>query len=179
MTSTLRCAALLLALATPLSAPAALSRFAAETESFELVGVVEGRQLKLYLDRFADNTPVRGAQIDLDLAGHAYQAKAAADDSYLVELRAAPEPGLLPVTATVTVGAEADLLAAELDVHADAHDAAAAGAQAPVAARAWSAYAAGAGAGAGAFGLLLLLALFVRARRRRHAAPELPVGGAA
>ena len=55
--------------ATPVATGKALPRFAAVSESFELVGVLDGKQVTLYLDRFADNTPVRGAKIDLEIAG--------------------------------------------------------------------------------------------------------------
>lgn len=101
----------------------ALPRFAAVSESFELVGVLEGRQLTLYLDRAADNAPVSGAQIELDIGGTPLKAEPQ-EDVYRVVLAEQPQPGVLPVTATITVmgtgGPEADLLAGELDLHAAA-----------------------------------------------------------
>ena len=48
--------------AAPAATGTALPRFAAVSETFELVGVLDGKQVTLYLDRFADNAPVRGAQ---------------------------------------------------------------------------------------------------------------------
>lgn len=106
------------------AAPAAgqaLPRFTAESEAFELVGVLSGQQITLYLDRFADNSPVRDAQIELDIGGTTFQAEPHGDGEYEVLLPEAPKPGVLPVTATVTAGNEADLLAAELDIHEEAH----------------------------------------------------------
>ena len=47
----------------PATAGAATPRFTASSEAFELVGVLQGRRLTLYLDRVADNTPVKGATI--------------------------------------------------------------------------------------------------------------------
>jgi hypothetical protein len=85
------------------------------SETFELVGVLDGKQVTLYLDRFADNAPVRGAQIELEIAGAKFKAEAHGDDAYEVVLKEAPKPGVLPITATVTAGAEVDLLAGELD----------------------------------------------------------------
>ncbi len=106
--------------AAPTPSGPALPRFAAVSEAFELVGVLKGRQITLYLDRAADNAPVTGAQIELEIAGTKFKAEVQ-DDTYGVLLPEAPKPGVLPITATVTAGAELDLLAAELDLHKDAH----------------------------------------------------------
>lgn len=99
----------------------ALPRFSAVSETFELVGVLNGKQLTLYLDRFADNSPVRNAQIELEIGGAKFTAAKQGDDEYEVVLPAAPKEGVVPVTATVTAGNEVDLLAGELDIHAAAH----------------------------------------------------------
>lgn len=97
----------------PASGPA-LPRFAAESELFELVGVLDGRRLTLWLDRAADNAPVTDATIELEVAGAPLKLQRH-DDVFEAELAAQPAPGsMLPVTATVTVGAEVDLLAADL-----------------------------------------------------------------
>ena len=107
--------------AAPAAVGQALPRFSAVSETFELVGVLSGKQLTLYLDRFADNSPVRGAQIELEIGGAKFKAEKQGDDEYEVVLPEAPKPGVLPVTATVTAGNEADLLAGELDIHEEAH----------------------------------------------------------
>jgi hypothetical protein len=111
--------------AAPAPAGEALPRFTAVSETFELVGVLSGKELTLYLDRYADNSPVRDAQIELEIAGTKFTARAAqgrlGDDEYQVELAEAPKPGVLPVTATVTAGSETDLLAGEFDLHEEAH----------------------------------------------------------
>lgn len=109
--------------AAPAAVGEALPRFTAVSETFELVGVLSGQQVTLYLDRYADNSPVRDAQIELEISGAKFKAEAHGDGEYEVLLPEAPKPGVLPVTATVTVtaGNEADLLAAELDVHEEAH----------------------------------------------------------
>lgn len=105
--------------ATPAPSGTALPRFTATSESFELVGVLRERQITLYLDRFADNSPVRGAQIELELGGTKFKAEALGADAYEVDLPEPPKPGVLPVTAFVTAGNESDLLAGELDLHGD------------------------------------------------------------
>ncbi|OSZ64860.1 hypothetical protein [Hydrogenophaga sp. IBVHS2] len=109
--------------APPAAAGQGLPRFAAVSETFELVGVLSGKQIVLYLDRAADNSPVRGAQIELEIAGKKFKAQSSkgpqGDDEYEVVLADAPKPGVLPITATVTAGEETDLLAGELDLHED------------------------------------------------------------
>ena len=106
--------------AAPAATGPALPRFAASSELFELVGVLDGRQLTLYLDHAADNAPISGAQIELEIGGSKFKPEAR-DEVYELTLPAAPRPGVLPVTATVTAGADIDLLAGELDIHGDTH----------------------------------------------------------
>lgn len=105
----------------PQSAAEALPRFSAVSESFELVGVLSGKQITLYLDRFADNSTVRNAEIELDIGGTTFKAGKQGEDEYEVVLPTEPKPGVLTVSATVVAGAESDLLAGELDVHEEAH----------------------------------------------------------
>lgn len=99
----------------PAAAPAGGPRFTAGTETFELVGALEGRRLVLWLDRADSNAPVVGATIEIDLGGRARVAKPDGD-VYVVELDAPPAPGTLPVAATVVAGADADVLAGELRI---------------------------------------------------------------
>ena len=105
----------------PTSTSSASPRFAAVSETFELVGVLNGKQITLYLDRAADNSPVPDAQIELDIGGAKLKAQKQGGDEFEVVLAAVPQPGVLPIIATVTVGAEVDLLAGELDIHEAAH----------------------------------------------------------
>ena len=91
------------------------ARFAAVSDQFELVGVLDGRTVTLYLDRFADNTPVIGARLEVELGADAHLAQVAGD-AYVVRLPAPPAAGTIPVTATVTAGEATDLLAADLVV---------------------------------------------------------------
>lgn len=134
--------------AAPAAVGQALPRFSAVSETFELVGVLSGKQITLYLDRFADNSPVRGAQIELEIGGAKFKAEKHGDDEYEVVLPEAPKAGVLPVTATVTAGNEADLLAGELDLHEAAHTEEAAHAHS------WTEYAGWAAAGIAALALL-------------------------
>ena len=104
----------------PASTGVALPRFAMTSEVFELVGVLDGKTLTLYLDRAPTNEPVPKADIELEFAGAKLKPKAQADGSFVLELPQPPGEGVHAITATVTAGEEADLLAGELDLHSDA-----------------------------------------------------------
>ena len=110
---------------TPAATGPGLPRFAAVSELFELVGVLNGKQITLYLDRAADNSPVTEARIELDIAGKKFMAQARqgqhGSDEFEVVLPEAPKPGVLPITATVNAGPDADLLAGEFDIHEAVH----------------------------------------------------------
>ena len=107
--------------AAPAAASSALPRFAAVSDAFELVGVLNGKQITLYLDRAADNIPVTDAQIELEIGATKLLAEKHGSNEFEVVLASEPKPGVLPITATVTVGNEIDLLAGELDIHEEAH----------------------------------------------------------
>ena len=160
----------------PAAVGTALPRFVALSETFELVGVLDGRQLTLYLDRFADNAPVREAQIELEFAGAKLAVQARGDDVYEAMLADAPKPGVLPVTATVTAGTDIDLLAGELDLHEAAH--AEAEAEAEAHEHAWTASAGWIAGGGAALVLAALTGAWFGARRPR-AAPPTRTGGLA
>lgn len=153
--------------AAPAATGKALPRFAAVSETFELVGVLDGKQVTLYLDRFADNAPVRGAQIELEIAGAKLKAQAHGDDAYEVVLKEAPKPGVLPITATVTAGSEVDLLAGELDLHEAVH------ADEPAHEHSWKEYAGWAAGG------LVALAVLAFGARRLMSDRQVRAGGAA
>lgn len=106
----------------PAPAPAAgpaLPRFAATSELFELVGVLDGQKLALYLDHAGDNSPVKDAQLELDVDGARVAVTRVADGEFQAALAAPLAAGVSPVTATVAAGGENDLLAGEIDLHAD------------------------------------------------------------
>ena len=99
----------------------ALPRFTAVSETLELVGALDGRQLTLYLDRYADNSPVQGAQIELEIGGVKVPVQAHEHDVYEATLAEELKPGVTPVTATVISGVGTELLAGEFDLHEEAH----------------------------------------------------------
>ncbi len=113
-------------------APAAVQtsaapRFAAVSEQFELVGVIEGHRLSLYLDHAADNSPVPDATLELELGGKPLAVTRVGEGLYQAELSQPLADGETPVTATVIAGADSDLLAADIDWHAPGYGRAAIG----------------------------------------------------
>ena len=112
------------------AAPAgtALPRFAATSDLFELVGVLDGQKIALYLDHAGDNRPVKDARLELDIAGTSVPVTRVAEGEFQATLAAPLAEGVSPVTATVAAGTDTDLLAGEIDLHPAAHtDAAPAG----------------------------------------------------
>lgn len=95
----------------------ALPRFTAVSELFELVGVVNGKQITLYLDRFADGSPVKDAKLELELGGVKVPVESHAEGEFEATLAQELKPGVVAVAATVMAGEESDLLAGELDLH--------------------------------------------------------------
>lgn len=107
--------------APPTATGPALPRFAATSEAFELVGVVNGRQLTLYLDHADSNRPVEKARLELEIGDQKINVQPHAEGEFEATLAQPLQPGTFPVTATVTTGASTDLLAGELDLHGDEH----------------------------------------------------------
>ncbi len=103
------------------AAGSALPRFTAGSELFELVGVLNGKQLTLYLDHAASNAPVKDAKLELELGGRKLSPKAHGEGEFELTLDEAPKAGVTPITATVSTASESDLLATELDIHEQAH----------------------------------------------------------
>jgi len=99
----------------------ALPRFAAGSELFEVVGVLNGKQLTLYLDHAASNAPVKDGKLELELGGRKLSPKPHGEGEFEVTLAEAPKAGITPVTVTVSTASETDLLAGELDIHEEAH----------------------------------------------------------
>jgi hypothetical protein len=102
---------------TPAKTGTALPRFTAVSEQFELVGVVNGKQLTLYLDHADSNVPVKDAKLEVELAGKKLKLEAHGEGQFETTLAEALKPGVYPVTATVEAGKLSDLLAGELDLH--------------------------------------------------------------
>lgn len=145
----------------------ALPRFSATSASFELVGVLDGHDLHLWLDRAADNSPADDAHLSLKLDGQALALERHAPGEFEAELAQAPTAGELEFHAEVTAGTLREQLGAELHLHADAPEAAHAHSASLAAVAAWTG------------GALLVLALLAAALRQRRATPRTVRSGGA
>lgn len=151
--------------AAPVGAAVAIApRASAQTEDFELVMVWQGKNLLIYLDRFADNATVVGASLEVELSGAgAFKAaaKQSAPGEYRVELpKAAQEvlqkPGKYPFAISVQAGELGDVMTLSLDIPdpaLDEHD--------HPESRSWLWWSVG-----GAGSLLVLMVLGMRLRRK-------------
>ena len=141
-------------------------RFTATSETFELVGVVNGKHITLYLDNAADNSPVKDAKLELELGGTKLTVQPRGEGEFEATLAADLQPGVISVTATVVAGQQSDLLAGDLDIRANTHAEAVHGAK-------WKRYV------VWVMGGLLTLALLAFALRRWSAQRNQSLGGAA
>lgn len=97
--------------------------------AFELVAVAEGASLTLYLDAFATNEPLTGADITVETPTG--PVKATEDgDRYRLDAPFLAEPGRFDLIATVAVGSELEILPLTLVMTAAAAPARAGGASA-------------------------------------------------
>ena len=130
-------------------------RASAQTEEFELVAVLEGRKLTLYLDLFATNKPVADAQIEAESSVIKTVATQVAPGVYSLPGEAFAHPGKYPLAISVQAGDSSDLLTVTLDLPQPVAGAA------PV--NLWNNWAVG-----GAAGALLLAGAALAAVRRRN-----------
>lgn len=91
-------------------------RTSAQSDEFELVAVLAAGKLTLYLDRYADNTPVPDAEVEVESGAFKAAAAQIAPGMYSVPGQAFAQPGKHPLTISVQAGDAADLLAATLDI---------------------------------------------------------------
>ena len=153
-------------------APAAASssaspRISSHSDLFELVGVVDRGEMKIYLDRYATNEPVTDAKIEVEAGSAKGMALPQPDGTYSFKSEVLDKPGTLSVSFVVLTAKDSDLLAGDLiigDNHSDEH---------PDASRHWLRWASYAGAGAL---LLFMVAAVWRTRRRQRLAALMAAG---
>lgn len=107
------------------------------TESFELVGHLQGEELSILIDRYATNEPVLNGKLEVEFNGlkalakfHADHGDYAVDDAKFLEALA--KPGKHSLVFTLAAGEESDLLEGTMEVksgdaekghaHDDDHD---------------------------------------------------------
>jgi len=96
------------------AATAALPRFAATSQTYELVGVLKGQQLKLYLDHADTNVPAKAARLAVEWAGHPLKLEPQGEAEFSALLPDDPRHGEIAILATVQDERGGDLLATTL-----------------------------------------------------------------
>lgn len=91
-----------------------IPRLEAQSDLFEIVGVVESGGLRIFLDRYATNEPVSNATIDIEAGSMKGSAQANPDGTYTFKDAALTRPGVFPVTFTIVSDSDSDLLVGEL-----------------------------------------------------------------
>ncbi len=99
----------------PQSNVVAAPTLTAVSENYELVAIVKGRQMTVYLDQFESNAPVIDADLDFDFSGTVVKATRNADGTYSVALpKNVDLKSTMPVTITILAVAGPDLLSGDL-----------------------------------------------------------------
>lgn len=93
-------------------------RVAAHSDAYELVGVLRGERLIVYLDRFASNEPVTNASIAVTIGDdtEAIDAEATTVGAYAIASPRFRTAGPLELVFAITDGADSDLLVGMLTV---------------------------------------------------------------
>lgn len=103
--------------AKPVVTSSVAPRFETHSDLFELVGIVNGKELWLYLDKAESNEPIEQATIEIESGS--FKGKAVASQG--VFKLAAPvlaEPGSHALTITIEAGEDSDLLTASFEIKA-------------------------------------------------------------
>lgn len=88
----------------------------ASSAEFELVAIVRGDRLRIYLDTFRGNEPVVGATIEIDGPDGTVAASPTNDGAYTLEAPWLSRPGNHDLAITVQSGDTLDILAATLTI---------------------------------------------------------------
>lgn len=102
-----------------------LPRFEAANGRLELVGRVEGQNLRLWLDDWATNQPITKATLNVTIGRRQANATANPDGTFQLALPEATKAGDLPVLVSITGLGEPTLLSAKLTISPAASEAAA------------------------------------------------------
>jgi hypothetical protein len=156
--------------AVPAAGDSALPRFVASSDLFELVGLIDGNKLTLYLDHAATNEPVKDAKLELEIGGKKIALQVHAEGEFEATLAQPLALGVTAVTASVATPKDSDLLAGEIDLHEAAAQAEAAHVHG------WQEYA---GWGLGATLTVLALVFVLRRLLAQRASRNRFLGGAA
>jgi membrane fusion protein, heavy metal efflux system len=103
--------------AAPQATGPAAPKFSTHSDLFEVVGIVDGPHLNVYVDRFSDNAPVVDAKVEIESGKVKLIGKFLKDDGvYEFEAEAFKANGIYPMVVTVSDRKDTDILATELAV---------------------------------------------------------------
>ena len=85
-------------------------RVVATSETYQLVGIVEGEVLVVYLDRAADNAPVTSATVEISIDGKRFKAELQKNGTYEITAPILRAAGSHEVLITLNEGETSDLL---------------------------------------------------------------------
>ena len=97
-------------------------RIEAHSPDFEIVAIVEKDALVIYLDRYATNEPMKGAKLEVEIAGKTVAAQERGEGVYVAGAGALSAPGKHDVVFSVQAGNAADLLPGTLTIAAPAEN---------------------------------------------------------
>jgi membrane fusion protein, heavy metal efflux system len=93
-------------------------RLTTDSENYELVAVLEGQRLVIYLDRFEDNSPVTDARITVSVNDETTTVEAGADGTYAVVSKLFERGGLVELVFDIKATEGDDLLIGKLSLPA-------------------------------------------------------------
>jgi hypothetical protein len=91
-------------------------RLATSSETYELVAILEGERLTIYLDRFEDNAPVTDATITVTIDDEPIVADSAPDGTYVVASKRFGGRGLVEVVFDIRRPGADDLLIGKMSL---------------------------------------------------------------
>ena len=94
----------------------AASRADATSDQFELVAVVRGLELEIFLDTFATNEPIEGAVIEVETPVGPAKAAPVSGQPYRLSASWLSKPGAVDLIFTVTANGITDILSGTLNV---------------------------------------------------------------
>ncbi len=86
------------------------------SEDYEIVAVLKGEELFIYVDRFADNSPVTEARLTVTFGPTDIQTKLMPDGVFKLESKGLRRPGKHELIFAVEEGSKSDLLITSLEV---------------------------------------------------------------
>jgi hypothetical protein len=98
-----------------------LPRFYAESDLYEAVGVINGKEITLYLDRYSSNELVKGAKVEIELEGSKISSEPHGDGEYLFRLKNKIKDSPTAITITIIDDDITDILAATIDLSSFEH----------------------------------------------------------